>query len=144
VIGSRITNGRTASCGCLHSEAAARNGKSAAEKIGASRVKHGNARHRLGITTTEYVIWCAMRQRCNNSRHHAYRHYGGRGIGVCRQWESFEQFLADMGPRPPGKSIDRINNNGHYEPSNCRWATAKEQTANQRPRTRRVNQGIHQ
>jgi hypothetical protein len=77
-----------------------------------------------------------MRQRCGNPANKRFANYGGRGISVCERWLKFENFYADMGPRPSADlSIDRINNDGNYEAGNCRWATAKEQRANQRPRS---------
>lgn len=86
--------------------------------------------------TPEYKAWIAMRQRCANPRASGYRHYGGRGIRVCDEWEhSFAAFLECVGPRPsPEHSIDRIDVDGHYEPGNVRWATINEQASNRRPR----------
>jgi hypothetical protein len=84
--------------------------------------------------TSEYQSWQQMKQRCLNPNVASFKNYGGRGISVCDRWMvSYEAFRCDMGPRPSAKhSIDRINNDGHYEPSNCRWATASEQASNQR------------
>jgi hypothetical protein len=73
-----------------------------------------------------------MWQRCTNPNATAFEHYGGRGIGICDHWRDFENFLADMGERPEGKSIDRIDNDRNYEPGNCRWATQSEQNSNRR------------
>ncbi len=91
----------------------------------------------------EYSIWHAMKNRCLLPSHISFEHYGGRGITVCERWldpdEGFTHFIEDMGFRPTAKhSLDRINNDGNYEPSNCRWATSHEQNLNRRPRSRRT------
>jgi hypothetical protein len=81
--------------------------------------------------TPEYLVWCAMRRRCDNPKVDRYAQYGGRGIKVCDRWHKFENFIADMGKRPsPKHSIERRNNDGDYEPSNCYWATVEEQVYN--------------
>lgn len=82
----------------------------------------------------EYVSWRHMKQRCTNPRRKEYPHYGGRGISVCERWQTFANFIADMGLRPgPKYTLDRVNNEGNYEPDNCRWATRTEQSRNRRP-----------
>jgi len=86
-----------------------------------------------GMTNTpEYEVWRGMLQRCNRPNSINYHLYGGRGIAVCERWHKFENFYADVGPRPPGLTLDRINNNGNYEPGNTKWSTRKEQAANRR------------
>lgn len=114
-----LTSGDAKSCGCIQREwaATARPGF----KTGLS-VKFPRA----------YRSWAAMRTRCLNAKNPAYKWYGGRGIKVCDRWSSFENFLADMGDRPHEKTLDRINNDGDYEPNNCRWATPKEQAKTNR------------
>jgi hypothetical protein len=93
---------------------------------------HGHTRGRK--RTAEYKSWEAMRSRCNSPGSHNYGQYGGRGIKVVTRWDSFANFFADMGPKPtPSHSIDRLNNDGNYEPGNCRWATRSEQNKNRRP-----------
>jgi hypothetical protein len=85
--------------------------------------------------SAEYATWCGMLRRCRNKNERAYRHYGGRGIIVCDRWLDFANFYADMGPKPSkDHSIDRINNDGNYEPGNCRWATWSQQAKNKRCR----------
>lgn len=90
------------------------------------------ARYKHGCTST-YVVWCKMRQRCENPKNDRYADYGGRGIEVCERWQQFENFRQDMGERPTGTSLDRYpNQNGNYEPGNCRWATRTQQQNNMR------------
>jgi hypothetical protein len=84
--------------------------------------------------TPEYNSWASMMARCLDPRTNGFEHYGGQGISVHEDWYSFEGFFADMGTRPPGCSLDRTDPNGNYEPGNCRWATALQQTHNRRPR----------
>ena len=95
-------------------------------------LKHKNAAH--GKVTKEYRAWRNMKDRCYNKKHSSYKNYGGRSIKVCKRWlHSFENFLKDVGLSPsPIYSLDRIDNDGDYKPSNCRWATSKEQTRNRR------------
>jgi len=80
-----------------------------------------------------FRTWANMRQRCYNPNSPQYPNYGGRGISICERWNDFNTFVQDMGPRPDGHSIDRIDVDGNYEPSNCRWATNSEQLSNRRP-----------
>lgn len=90
------------------------------------------------VNTTEYYSWQHMKDRCYNKRCKDYPYYGARGITVCKEWKNdYRQFLEDMGKKPsPAHSLDRVDNNQSYNPSNCRWATKQEQTRNRRPQNR--------
>lgn len=116
-----LTSGNTSSCGCLHRELS----KIRFTTHGHSRVAKATGK---GFSPT-YSTWVAMIARCSNPKS---KYHFGRGISVCERWMKFENFLADMGDRPPGLSIDRINNDGNYEPDNCRWATPGQQRRNRR------------
>lgn len=94
-------------------------------------LRHGHAKH--GKEHPLYSIWRTMHARCQNPTDQKYSYYGARGIRVCKRWKSFTKFIADMEPRPPGYILDRIKNNGHYTPSNIRWATHKQSANNKRP-----------
>lgn len=138
-----LTGGHTRSCGCLLSESGRRQITSllAQGKRGKPHIKHGHAPGGKRPSRT-YCAWKGAKNRCFNMNEPGWIDYGGRGITMCERWRnSFRNFLADMGEVRPGLSLDRINNDGNYEPGNCRWATQAEQHANRRPRRDRRPRG---
>ncbi len=118
-----LTSGRSKSCGCLGREIAS----IVCKIVGSNTKKHGQA---YNNRTPTYRSWESMKRRCSNPKDKRWDNYGGRGIMVCERWQKFESFYEDMGDGPEGHTLDRMDNDGNYEPGNCRWATPIEQRNN--------------
>lgn len=120
---------RSSSCGCLTKQI-----------ISSYRTVHGHAKH--GFETPTWKSWKSMHDRCYLKTHKSYKDYGGRGISVCTRWNDFERFLDDMGERPTGKQLGRINNELGYSPKNCRWETPVENCNNRRSNRKITQDGV--
>jgi len=116
VVASWVKLGITRTCGC--------------------QIKHGQSK------SDTYSSWVSMRGRCSNLNDKNWKYYGGKGVGICARWDSFENFLADMGERPDGKTLDRLDSSKGYSPENCRWATKLEQMRNRSISPRVVKDGV--
>jgi len=140
VTSNHLASGHTKSCGCFRVETTSKQGKS--RKGISVNFVHGHSAGCRGTSrgSRTYSAWKAMRERCLNPRSTRYVWYGARGITVCDRWSSFVNFLQDMGECPPGVTLERIDNDGNYEPGNCKWATMSEQRKNQRYLGRRVKE----
>lgn len=121
VVGYNLRSGKTKSCGCLQKETASL----ACQK---NKIIHGHCK--MGEVSHIYRVWTNMLTRCNNPKSKDYKYYGDKGVKVCLRWYKFENFLKDMGESPLGSQIDRIDNDGHYDEKNCRWATKQQQMRN--------------
>jgi hypothetical protein len=122
VVGASLRGGDSISCGCLKREL-----------ISKAKTTHGHSKNRKGKPASRtYNSWFAMKKRCLDPNYSEFYYYGGRGVSVYPEWLNFENFLSDMGERPPKRTLDRINPFGNYEPGNCRWATGHEQRINRR------------
>lgn len=123
-------NPKLCECGCGE-VTSIRNGKPQRYVSGHnSRYQNPRQTHGHSKRSPTYICWQNMRRRCSDPKTDAWPRYGGRGIKVCDRWQSFENFLSDMGVKPKGKTLERINNNSDYEPGNCKWATVKQQSNN--------------
>ncbi len=132
VRGDNLKGGATKSCGCLRKESL---------QLNPHNLKHGHTTN--DIISETYTTWQKMNQRCHNPNVSNYKNYGGRGIKVCKKWRKFEGFFQDMGERPPGLTLDRVDNDRDYCKANCKWSTPKEQARNTRRNKTFIINGVN-